>query len=102
LLDFHHSPHRKTTDGKKGAGDFCNGAEGKELILSVPNGPDVKDVSGINFYQACSDLHDQLSNNRFVHSGQELLIQHFLGTALIGMTIRELRTSEWRMLTTSG
>jgi GTP-binding protein len=46
LLDFHHSPHRKSTDGKKGAGDFCNGAEGKDLILSVPNGTVVKDVSG--------------------------------------------------------
>jgi len=46
LLDFHHSPHRKSTDGKKGAGDFCNGADGKDLILSVPNGTVVKDVSG--------------------------------------------------------
>lgn len=46
LLDFHHSPHRKSTDGKKGAGDFCNGAEGKDLILSVPNGTVVKDISG--------------------------------------------------------
>ena len=46
LLDFHHSPHRKSTDGKKGAGDFCNGADGKDLILSVPNGTVVKDTSG--------------------------------------------------------
>lgn len=46
LLDFHHSPHRKSTDGKKGAGDFCNGAEGKDLILSVPNGTVVKDIKG--------------------------------------------------------
>jgi len=46
LLDFHHSPHRKSTDGKKGAGDFCHGADGKDLILSVPNGTVVKDVNG--------------------------------------------------------
>ncbi|MFM8627459.1 MAG: GTPase ObgE [Candidatus Nanopelagicus sp.] len=46
LLDFHHSPHRKSTDGKKGAGDYCNGADGKDLILSVPNGTVVKDVNG--------------------------------------------------------
>ena len=46
LLDFHHSPHRKSTHGKKGAGDFCNGADGKDLILSVPNGTMVKDVNG--------------------------------------------------------
>jgi GTP-binding protein len=47
LLDFHHSPHRKSTDGRKGAGDFCNGADGKDLILSVPNGTVVKDTNGI-------------------------------------------------------
>ena len=46
LLDFHHSPHRKATDGRKGAGDFCNGADGKDLILSVPNGTVVKDING--------------------------------------------------------
>ena len=46
LLDFHHSPHRKSTDGKQGAGDFNNGAEGKDLILSVPNGTVVKDING--------------------------------------------------------
>lgn len=47
LLDFHHSPHRKATNGKLGYGDYCNGAEGKDLILSVPNGTVVKDIDGI-------------------------------------------------------
>jgi GTP-binding protein len=46
LLDFHHSPHRLGTDGKQGAGDFNNGAEGKDLILGVPNGTVVKDANG--------------------------------------------------------
>ena len=46
LLDFHHSPHRVGTDGKQGAGDFNNGAEGKDLILGVPNGTVVKDANG--------------------------------------------------------
>ncbi len=46
LLDFHHSPHRKATNGKLGYGDWCNGAEGKDLILSVPNGTVVKDLAG--------------------------------------------------------
>ena len=46
LLDFHHSPHRTGTDGKQGAGDFNNGAEGKDLILGVPNGTVVKDANG--------------------------------------------------------
>lgn len=46
LLDFHHSPHRRATNGKLGYGDWCNGAEGKDLILSVPNGTVVKDGEG--------------------------------------------------------
>jgi GTP-binding protein len=46
LLDFHHSPHRKATNGKLGYGDYCNGAEGKDLILEVPNGTVVKDFAG--------------------------------------------------------
>ena len=46
LLDFHHSPHRKATDGKQGMGDFANGAEGKDLILPVPNGTVIKDENG--------------------------------------------------------
>jgi GTPase len=46
LLDFHHSPHRRATNGTLGYGDFCNGKEGKDLILSVPNGTVVKDFAG--------------------------------------------------------
>ncbi len=46
LLDFHHSPHRVGPDGKQGAGDFNNGADGKDLILGVPNGTVVKDANG--------------------------------------------------------
>ena len=46
LLDFHHSPHRKATNGSLGYGDFCNGKEGKDLILPVPNGTVVKDEMG--------------------------------------------------------
>ena len=46
LLDFHHSPHRKATSGRPGYGDWCNGAEGADAILSVPNGTVVKDYLG--------------------------------------------------------
>jgi len=46
LLDFHHSPHRRGTNGSLGYGDYCNGREGKDLILSVPNGTVVKDATG--------------------------------------------------------
>ena len=46
LLDFHHSPHRRATTGSLGYGDYCNGKEGKDLILAVPNGTVIKDQAG--------------------------------------------------------
>ena len=46
LLDFHHSPHRRATNGSLGYGDWCNGKEGKDLIMPVPNGTVVKDEHG--------------------------------------------------------
>ena len=46
LLDFHQSPHRRATNGSLGYGDYCNGKEGKDLILAVPNGTVIKDQAG--------------------------------------------------------
>ncbi|WP_270889940.1 GTPase ObgE [Pedococcus sp. 5OH_020] len=46
LLDYHHHPHRKATNGKPGAGDERNGADGTDLVLPVPQGTVVKDASG--------------------------------------------------------
>ncbi len=46
LLDYHHHPHRKATNGKPGAGDERNGADGTDLVLPVPAGTVVKDASG--------------------------------------------------------
>ena len=46
LLDYHHHPHRKATNGKPGAGDERNGADGGDLVLPVPEGTVVKDGSG--------------------------------------------------------
>ena len=46
LLDYHHHPHRKATNGKPGAGDERNGADGDDLVLPVPAGTVVKDGSG--------------------------------------------------------
>lgn len=40
------------------------------------SGVRVQDISGATFYTACSDFHEALSNNRLVHSGQQLLVQH--------------------------
>src|SRR6478672_4070952 len=46
LLDYHHHPHRKATNGKPGAGDERNGADGEDLLLPVPEGTVVKSGSG--------------------------------------------------------
>jgi GTPase len=46
LLDYHHHPHRKATNGKPGAGDERNGADGGDLVLAVPEGTVVKDGNG--------------------------------------------------------
>ena len=46
LLDYHHSPHRKATNGQPGGGDDANGADGDDLILPVPAGTVVKGSDG--------------------------------------------------------
>ncbi|MEO7131036.1 MAG: GTPase ObgE, partial [Dermatophilaceae bacterium] len=46
LLDYHRNPHRKAESGKPGGGDECNGAEGADLVLRVPEGTVVKDSGG--------------------------------------------------------
>jgi GTP-binding protein len=38
LLDFHFHPHAKAGNGKAGAGDLRNGAQGESLVLRVPDG----------------------------------------------------------------
>ncbi|MEU5399081.1 GTPase ObgE [Streptomyces sp. NPDC005963] len=46
LLDYHHSPHRKATNGQPGAGDNRSGKDGRDLILPVPDGTVVLDAQG--------------------------------------------------------
>ncbi len=46
LLDYHHSPHRKATDGAPGAGDHRSGKDGQDLVLPVPDGTVVLDKQG--------------------------------------------------------
>ena len=46
LLDYHHSPHRKATNGKPGAGDNRSGKDGQDLVLPVPDGTVVLDKDG--------------------------------------------------------
>ncbi|MER7044546.1 MULTISPECIES: GTPase ObgE [Streptomyces] len=46
LLDYHHSPHRKATNGQPGAGDNRSGKDGQDLILPVPDGTVVLDAQG--------------------------------------------------------
>ena len=43
LLDYHHSPHRKATNGRPGEGGNRSGGDGTDLVLPVPDGTVVKD-----------------------------------------------------------
>ncbi|WP_155374921.1 GTPase ObgE [Catellatospora vulcania] len=46
LLDFHFHPHIKATNGKGGAGNNREGANGGDLILKVPSGTVVQTLDG--------------------------------------------------------
>lgn len=46
LLEYHRNPFRGAPNGKPGAGDEKNGADGDDLILPVPEGTVVKDPTG--------------------------------------------------------
>jgi GTP-binding protein len=46
LLDYHHSPHRKATNGKPGEGGHRSGKDGTDLVLPVPDGTVVLDDRG--------------------------------------------------------
>jgi GTP-binding protein len=46
LLDFHRRPLRRAGDGKPGAGSHRSGADGGDLVVSVPDGTVVKSADG--------------------------------------------------------
>ena len=46
LLDFHFHPHVKAENGKGGAGSNRDGANGRNLVLKVPNGTVVQTADG--------------------------------------------------------
>jgi len=46
LIDFHHEPHRKGTNGAPGAGNNRSGSNGEDLVLRIPDGTVVKDAGG--------------------------------------------------------
>jgi GTP-binding protein len=46
LLEYHHSPHRKATNGKPGEGGNRSGKDGTDLLLPVPDGTVVLDRQG--------------------------------------------------------
>ncbi|MCD0452874.1 GTPase ObgE [Actinocorallia sp. API 0066] len=46
LLEYHRRPHRKAGNGKPGAGGLRNGANGEDIVLTVPNGTVVKSPDG--------------------------------------------------------
>ncbi|MBA3606203.1 MAG: GTPase ObgE [Acidimicrobiia bacterium] len=46
LLDFHRSPHRRAGHGTMGMGSNRNGADGDDVVLSVPDGTVVRTPAG--------------------------------------------------------
>ncbi|MDR0837961.1 MAG: GTPase ObgE [Propionibacteriaceae bacterium] len=44
LIDYHRQSQRKATNGKPGEGDFKFGANGEDIVLSVPQGTQVSDA----------------------------------------------------------
>jgi len=46
LLDFHRRPVRRAGNGRQGEGSNRTGADGTDLIISVPNGTEVKTADG--------------------------------------------------------
>lgn len=46
LLDYHHSPHRRATNGKPGEGGNRSGKDGTDLVLPVPDGTVVLNGQG--------------------------------------------------------
>ncbi|GHE47625.1 GTPase Obg [Streptosporangium violaceochromogenes] len=45
LLDYHRRPHRRAENGKQGQGSNRDGANGADVVLSVPDGTVVKDAT---------------------------------------------------------
>jgi hypothetical protein len=52
----------------------------------------VDDVSGQQFYKACGDLLEGMTNLRVVHNGQKDLIEQFTNTAA------KTNDSSWRLI----
>ena len=50
------------------------------------------DISGAQFYQACSDLLDATVNRKWIHAGQDLLITQFANVAA------KTNDSSWRIV----
>jgi len=46
LLDFQRRPHRRGGNGRPGQGDHRNGADGRDVVLGVPDGTVVLDEHG--------------------------------------------------------
>jgi GTP-binding protein len=46
LLEYHRSPHRRATNGRPGQGGHRSGADGQDVVLTVPNGTVVRSATG--------------------------------------------------------
>ena len=52
----------------------------------------IQDISGMQFYQACTDLKDALDNGRLVHKAQDVWIQQMNNCAV------KQNDSSWRII----
>ena len=43
LVDFRYAQHFRAENGSKGASRFCNGKQGKDLVIKVPRGTIIRD-----------------------------------------------------------
>ena len=84
LLDYHHHPHRKAENGRPGAGDERNGADGADLVLPVPAGTVVTDASG----EVLADLvGPEDLPNAIALNNANMNLTRVLGPALAGFLI---------------
>ena len=56
LVSFHYSKHFRATDGEKGEKKRCNGKDGKDLVIEVPQGTIIRNAENNRIIQ---DIFEQ-------------------------------------------
>ena len=66
LIDFRYDKHFKAENGARGGSRFCNGKNGKDLIISVPKGTVIRDAESGSII---ADLFDEDSEITVLKGG---------------------------------